>query len=242
MTVAPIRKQLVVNATQERCFRIFTAGIDKWWARDHHIGKSPLKELIIEPKVGGRWYAVCQDGSEVDTGRVLVWEPSARVVLTWQISAQWQFDPALHTEVEVRFVPEGPRKTRVELEHRKLEAFGADAEKMHTTFDADTAWVRTLAQFSNLATEGPKAVVLYTSAPDVMTTAPLHYAAHKARVDAFHARGDLLAIGTFADPREGAMAVFRSRMAAESFVADDPFVLEGVVTHHEIKDWSETLL
>lgn len=87
-----------------------------------------------------------------------------------------------------------------------------------------------------------KAVLLYRSAPDVLTKAPLHFAAHEARVDAFHRAGDLLAVGTWADPREGAMAVFRTRDAAERFVADDPFVTNGVVASWEIKDWNETLL
>ena len=61
-----------------------------------------------------------------------------------------------------------------------------------------------------------KAVLLYRSAPDVMTKAPVHFPAHKDRVDAFHRRGDLLAVGTWADPREGSMAVFRTRAAAAS--------------------------
>jgi uncharacterized protein len=87
-----------------------------------------------------------------------------------------------------------------------------------------------------------KAVLLYRSAKDVMEKVPLHFPAHKARVDAFHARGDLIAVGTWADPREGSMAVFRSRAAAEEFVKEDPFVLNGVVASHEIKDWDETLL
>jgi uncharacterized protein len=87
-----------------------------------------------------------------------------------------------------------------------------------------------------------KAVVLYHSAKDVMERAPLHYPAHAARVDAFHARGELIAVGTWADPREGSMAVFRSRAAAEEFVQGDPFVLHGVVASHEIKDWNEVLL
>lgn len=87
-----------------------------------------------------------------------------------------------------------------------------------------------------------KAVVLYKSGPEVLTKAPIHYPAHKARVDAFHARGDLLAVGTWADPREGSMAVFRTRAAAEEFVKDDPFVMQGVVSEYEIKDWNETLL
>ena len=87
-----------------------------------------------------------------------------------------------------------------------------------------------------------KAVVLYQSAKDVLEKARLHFPAHKARLDAFHARGDLIAVGPWADPREGAMAVFRSRAAAEEFIREDPFVLNGVVVSHQIKDWNETLL
>jgi hypothetical protein len=42
----------------------------------------------------GRWYATHEDGSESDTGKVLVWEPPQRIILAWQINASWQFDPS----------------------------------------------------------------------------------------------------------------------------------------------------
>jgi uncharacterized protein YciI len=85
-----------------------------------------------------------------------------------------------------------------------------------------------------------RAVVLYTSAPDVLSLAPRHVPAHKARLDAFHARGDLLHVGTFGDPQtQGSMAIFATRAAAEEFVAEDPFVLNGVVAAHEIRDWDD---
>src|SRR4051812_12440857 len=62
-----------------------------------------------------------------------------------------------------------------------------------------------------------KHVLFYESVYDVMTKAPQHFPAHKERLDAFHARGDLLMVGTFGDPqREGSMSVFRTREAAES--------------------------
>jgi uncharacterized protein YciI len=83
-------------------------------------------------------------------------------------------------------------------------------------------------------------VLFYASAPDVRAKAPAHFPAHKARLDAFHARGDLLLVGTFGDPQEqGSMAVFASRDAAEAFVADDPFVREGVVASWELREWNE---
>ena len=85
-----------------------------------------------------------------------------------------------------------------------------------------------------------RAVVLYASAPDVLSRAPAHLPAHRARLDAFHARGDLVAVGTFGDPQaQGSMAVFTSREAAEKFIEGDPFVLGGVVRRHEIRDWND---
>ena len=87
-----------------------------------------------------------------------------------------------------------------------------------------------------------KYVLLYESADDVASKAPAHFPAHKARLDAFHARGDLLLIGTFGNPQdEGSMAVFRTREAAEEFVKDDPFVLNGVVRAWHIREWHEIL-
>jgi uncharacterized protein len=87
-----------------------------------------------------------------------------------------------------------------------------------------------------------KYVLLYSSADDVMETAPVHFPAHRARVDEFHARGDLLMIGTFADPvKDGSMAIFGSREAAEEFVAGDPFVRNGVVASWELREWDEVL-
>jgi uncharacterized protein YciI len=87
-----------------------------------------------------------------------------------------------------------------------------------------------------------KYVVFYESSDDVLAKAAEHFPAHKARVDEFHARGALLMVGTFADPqRDGSMAIFATRAAAEEFVRADPFVVNGVVCAHEIREWHESL-
>jgi uncharacterized protein YciI len=87
-----------------------------------------------------------------------------------------------------------------------------------------------------------KAVLLYESADDVLVKAPIHAAAHRARLQEFHDRGEILMVGTFGDPQtQGSMSVFPTRAAAEAFVAGDPFVLEGVVRSWEIRDWNEIL-
>ena len=87
-----------------------------------------------------------------------------------------------------------------------------------------------------------KYVVLYQPADDVMSRAPEHFPAHRARIDEFHGRGELLLVGTFGEPQtQGSMAVFATREAAEAFVAGDPFVLNGVVKAYEIREWDEIL-
>ena len=87
-----------------------------------------------------------------------------------------------------------------------------------------------------------KYVLFYESADDVMSKAPIHFPAHEARLREFHARGELLMVGTFADPQEqGSMAIFPTRAAAEAFVDGDPFVLNGVVRRWEIREWNEIL-
>jgi uncharacterized protein YndB with AHSA1/START domain len=150
-SIEPVRKQITIDAAQAHVFKVFTDGIDKWWPRDHHIGTSPLKQVIIEPKLGGRWYSVSEDGTENGTGKVLAWDPPNRVVLAWQITADWKYDPEFVTEVEVTFTAEGPKKTRVDLEHRNLARYGVAAEATRAMFDSPGAWEKTLAAFASVA-------------------------------------------------------------------------------------------
>ena len=146
--VPPVRREIVVGVGPERAFDVFTAGMTGWWPAAHHIGAAPIQEIVIEPREDGRWYTRHTDGSETSTGYVAAWEPPERIVVTWQISAEWKYDSSLVTTVEVRFVAEGPERTRVELEHRDLDRFGPDAERMHETFSAPGAWDSTLAAFA----------------------------------------------------------------------------------------------
>ena len=147
-TIAPVRREVVVAAPPDRAFETFTAGMTRWWPKNHHIGSAPIEEIIIEPHEGGRWYTRHTDGSETSTGYVAAWEPPSRVVLTWQITAEWRFDAGLVTTVEIRFAEDEPGRTRVELEHRDLERFGTEAERMRQMFDGPQAWAGTLAAYA----------------------------------------------------------------------------------------------
>ena len=150
-----IKKTVVVNVNQQRAFDVFTTGIDSWWPRSHHIGDSPLDESIIEPKEGGRWYGRSVDGSESPAGRVLVWEPPNRLVLAWQITGEWRYDPDFVTEVEVNFIAEDGKRTRVELEHRNLDRFGKHETQMRETFTSDGGWTGLMQMFAAAAEGRP---------------------------------------------------------------------------------------
>ncbi len=149
MPLAPVRKQIEVEASQARAFRVFTEEFGTWWPlATHHIGGPPAETAVIEPRPGGRWFERAADGSECDWGKVLVWNPPGRVVLAWQIGETWKFDDALDTEVEIRFVALGPARTRIELEHRRLDRYGAAGEQMRGIFDSDKGWAALLAAFA----------------------------------------------------------------------------------------------
>jgi uncharacterized protein YndB with AHSA1/START domain len=156
--IAPVRKSVVVEATPEQAFALFTAGIDRWWPKAHGIGSAPLRESIIEPFVGGRWYTRHEDGSEAVVGQVRAWEPAKRFIVSWEISADWKPDAraAFASEVEVRFAPESGGRTRVELEHRDFERMAAGTgEKMRN--DVDGGWPTLLEMFAKQAArEGRK--------------------------------------------------------------------------------------
>ena len=147
-----VRKTLTINAPIEHAFRVFTEGHGKWWPLDtHHIGKVAAATAVIEPHVGGRWYERGIDGTECEWGKVLAWEPPHRLVLAWQITADWRYDLTLQTEVEVTFVADGPGRTRLELEHRHLDRYRDQAGVMRSIFDSEGGWTGILARFATAA-------------------------------------------------------------------------------------------
>lgn len=144
-----VKKTIHVAAPQKVAFQVFTQEMKTWWPLEsHHIGKAKAVDAVIEGKVGGRWYERGEDGSECSWGQVLAWDPPSRVVLAWQISADWKFDAALHTEVEVHFIADGPHRTRVELEHRGLDRYGPRADEMRGIFDSAGGWSGLLEAFT----------------------------------------------------------------------------------------------
>jgi len=144
-----VRKVVSVEAPPILAWRVFTEKMGTWWPLAiYKIGKANAVDAVIEPHVGGRWYERGDDGSTCDWGRVLLWEPHSRLVLSWDISADWQPDPALNTEIEVRFIADGNSGTRVEFEHRRLDRYGARRDEMRRIFDTEGDWGKLLESFA----------------------------------------------------------------------------------------------
>ena len=128
-----------------------TGRLYRWWIFSVSCGTRHSIWECSEPRVGGRWYERGEDGSSCQWGSVLAWEPPSRLLLSWDINADWQYEPALKTELEVRFIHEGQDTTRVELEHRRLDRYGARRDEMRTIFDTTGDWGRLLQAFARIA-------------------------------------------------------------------------------------------
>ena len=146
VTIAPVSKSVRVKASQAHAFEVFTAGLDRWWPRKASIGAAPMKAMMLEPHLGGRWYEVAEDGSQATVGKVLLWDPPNHFIVSWDINGKWKPDTTVGSEVEVRFTIEGPDATLVELEHRKFEQLGAEAGASMRR-DVDSGWPGILEGF-----------------------------------------------------------------------------------------------
>ena len=144
----PVKRSVVVQASSKDAFAAFTSRMGNWWNPAFSINRtrSPIKDVIVEPHVGGRWYERGEDGSECQWGKVLAWDPPRRILLAWQITSEWQFGAEFLTEVEVRFTPEGTG-TLVELEPRMLERYGDAQADIRGKFESPAGWGGLLDRF-----------------------------------------------------------------------------------------------
>jgi uncharacterized protein YndB with AHSA1/START domain len=150
-TDTAVRESIVVDAPIERAFSVFTDGIATWWPPEHHILEAELVEMVFEPRVGGQVYDRGVDGSECRWARVLAYEPPNRLVFSWDINSQWQIetDPDKTSEVEVQFISDGPKRTRVDLEHRNLDRHGGGWEQVRDAVGSPEGWRIGLGRFAD---------------------------------------------------------------------------------------------
>jgi uncharacterized protein YndB with AHSA1/START domain len=144
-----VRNSIVVEAPVDRAFSVFTDGFGTFKPPEHNMLSVEIAETVFETRVGGNIYDRGVDGSECRWARVLAYEPPNRVVFSWDISPHWQVetDPDRTSEVEVRFIAEGPDRTRVELEHRNLERHGEGWEGVREGVAGDQGWPLYLERF-----------------------------------------------------------------------------------------------
>ncbi|WP_331373465.1 SRPBCC family protein [Sinorhizobium chiapasense] len=149
---APVKQSIVVEASIERAFKVFTEEFGSFKPPEHNMLGVAIAETVFEPWVGGHIYDRGTDGSECRWARVLAYQPPDRVLLSWDISPQWQIetDPEKTSEWEVRFTAETPNRTRVELEHRKLERHGDGWEGVRDGVAGDQGWPLYLQRYADL--------------------------------------------------------------------------------------------
>ena len=148
-----VRHQIVVEVPVERAFQVFTEQLDQIKPREHNMLSVPVEETVFEPYAGGAVFDRGVDGSECRWARVLAFEPPERFVISWDITPQWEIetDPDRTSEVEVRFVAEGPTRTSVELEHRHLDRHGAGWVSVRDGVSAADGWPLYLHRFAEVA-------------------------------------------------------------------------------------------
>jgi hypothetical protein len=153
LMIAPVRKSIRVEAPLTRAFEVFTAGLTRWWPHNHGVGKKPIAKTLLEPKLGGRWLEICEDGGETTAAIVITWDPPHRFVLLWQVNALWKPDAEMRSEVDVRFTADGPSATLVDLVHHKFETLGTEAGASLRK-DVDGGWPGLMQLFKQEAERG----------------------------------------------------------------------------------------
>lgn len=146
-----VHRSVRVPLPPTEAFDLFTSQMGAFWPSDHSIGSAATADVVLEPWVGGRWFERGVDGSECDWGRVSVWQPPERLVLVWQIGADWRLQPDLETDVVVSFTDESDGHTRVDLVHRNLGRYEEAAADMYAVFDSPNGWAGILNYFVELA-------------------------------------------------------------------------------------------
>ena len=155
-STAVVLRQIVVEASIDRAFSVFTERFGDFKPPEHNLLGAPIVATTFESRVGGHIIDRAEDGSECRWARILVFEPPDRVVFSWDIGPTWQVEtePDNTSEVEVRFTAETPERTRVELEHRNLDRHGPGWEAVSDGVGRDEGWPLYLQRYAALFTDG----------------------------------------------------------------------------------------
>jgi uncharacterized protein YndB with AHSA1/START domain len=147
-----VSRSVVVDAPLERAFHVFVEQFDQIKPREHNLLGVDIAETVFEPRAGGHLYDRGVDGSECRWARVLAYEPPHRIVISWDISPQWQLetDRDSASEVEIRFIAETAERTRVQLEHRKLDRHGQGWQALRDGIGGEEGWPLYLQRYATV--------------------------------------------------------------------------------------------
>jgi activator of Hsp90 ATPase-like protein len=129
-----VRSTVEVTVPPDKAFAVFTSGIDRWWTRAHHVQSGELKEIGVDPHVGGRMWEENDAGDVCTWGRVLTWDPPQTF--------------AFSCRVTVTFSPTDAG-THVTLVHDQLDAHGPGWESVRDGVGSDGGWPAGLRQFAD---------------------------------------------------------------------------------------------
>jgi uncharacterized protein YndB with AHSA1/START domain len=153
-TTDAVTTSVLVPLAPEAAFELFTDRFSEWWPKgSHHIAEADAAEVFMEPREGGRWYERAEDGSECEWGQVLEFDRPNRIVLAWQLTPDWKYDPDMDkaTQVEVSFHAEENNGTRVTLTHSGFEVHGEAGAAMRESVGGEGGWATLMELYKNTA-------------------------------------------------------------------------------------------
>ena len=144
-----VRTTVDVSVPPDRAFEVFTTGIDSWWTRAHHVQAGVLRQIGVDPYVGGRMWEENDAGEVCTWGRVLTWSPPREFAFSWLIGPDWAVPgpDAAGSRVTVTFVPT-TTGTSVTLIHDQLDAHGPGWETVRDGVASDGGWPAGLRQYA----------------------------------------------------------------------------------------------
>ena len=140
--IAPLEKSIYVACTPERAFEVFTHEVATWWpVATHSVGRERTLRVVVEERVGGRFYEILEGGEESTGGTITAWDPPRRLAYTWHPGREEDTAQL----VEMSFTSEG-EGTRVALVHSGWERLGQRAAEARKGYDG--GWEGVLALYA----------------------------------------------------------------------------------------------
>jgi uncharacterized protein YndB with AHSA1/START domain len=135
--VSDVRKTITVPAPVEMAFAVYVERPGEWLPPEHAFVRGG-SDVVIEGRLGGRFYERGSDRSEVVRGTILAWDPPYRLTVTWRIGLGWRpiSDDEHASRITVEFTPTGNNTTEVAFTYSELYRHGEMAGQVHAALAA----------------------------------------------------------------------------------------------------------